>query len=200
MGKTQIALNEQKRVQEKKFWDARARRWIAEEDERQHQAVIEGHRKRPKWVIEHLYEQEHLTPEQVGAARRLAGAIAIADKPPHLGQSALVSVHPAWDLTFTTELERAALCISTAQARETVKQANLWIATFARRGKANTQRGRRTLYVRLFSFPQRSWKRLCQDSGAGGRYEERLRQRVRELLDQLVIFWADMDRGYGPSA
>lgn len=180
---------------ENKFWDERSRHWRAEDDERQRLAIVEGHRRRPKWAIEHLYEQDRLTPAQRHAASRLATAIEAANGAPALSASSPhASPHTGWDLTCAAEVEYIARVWNAAQSREIAAGARSWVCRYLGRAK-----GRMPLYDRLFAFPLRSWTRLRTDTGGGGRYEGRLVVRVAEICDAVGAYWQTMDAGYGPS-
>lgn len=200
---TTVRLKTLQDAQEDRFWSQRAQRWITEEDDRRFLEVTEGDapsRKRPKWAIEHLYEQERITPAQAAAARRTAEAVIVAATPPHLSASNLIGVHPDWDLTFSTELDRAARHLAVANARQAAQQARVWVCVGrGLRSYGNMTKARRKLYDRLFALPQRSWTRICRDSCINGRDEARLRTRVRDILDTLDGYWADADRNYGPT-
>lgn len=203
MGKiTATALRETRAFGERKFWDDRAKRWIAEEDDRRHAEALElieapaaaGRRRRTKWAVDHLYEQEVLTPAQHDAAHRLVAVIARAEHPPRLAGSSLVAVHPAWDQTFATEVDRAARAWDGAQSREIARTARLWVLAAPR-----TTKSRMRLYGLLFAFPQRSWKSLSS-SRRSLRDPGGTAARVAALLDVVAAFWEAQDCSYGASA
>lgn len=194
MAITSASLKAAQVATENRYWDERSRRWRAEDDERQRLAIVEGHRRRPKWAIEHLHQQGRITSPQREAADRLAAAIEAAHNAPALSASSPhASPHTGWDLTCAAEVDRVARLWSAAQSREVARGARSWVSRHLGRAK-----GRMPLYDRLFAFPLRSWTRLRTDTGGGGRYEGRLVVRVAEICDAVDAYWQTMDAGYGP--
>ena len=65
-------------------------------------------RRRTKWALDHLMDAGDITTDQHDAGVRYAQVRAVVLRPPPLAGSQLVGVHPAWDMTFAAEIERAA--------------------------------------------------------------------------------------------
>jgi hypothetical protein len=147
-------------------------------------------RRRSKWAIDHLLDTGQITANQHTAAERLAAAIVAASEPPHLPGSAPTQVHPGWDLTFATEMDRVSRHWKRATARSAAQGARSWVAA-----APLTTKARMRLYDRLFALPSPSWKIILN----GGGHTTRICERVSALLDVIDAYWAAMDAGYGPA-
>jgi hypothetical protein len=171
---------------------ALARRIEREDEARRQQAWADRaeprQRRRSKWAVDHLLDTGQITPDQHTAAERLAQAIVIANTPPHLAGSAPTQVHPGWDLTFATEMDRVTRHWKRANARSAARGARSWVAA-----APLTTKARMRLYDRLFALPAPPWKSILNGNG----HTTRICERVSSLLDVIDAYWAAMDAGYG---
>lgn len=142
-------------------------------------------RQRPRWCVDHLLSVGQITAEQHEAGRRYASVLE-RSMPGGAGSDAKVDCSNAgadpharmWDAAVSAETARAA-------------------RLFVLRTKSASRNRMQTL-DKVFAFPQPTMS-VMQRSPSGSKlpYDYACR-RIRHVLELLDVFWADVDRGYGP--